>query len=153
MNQSIITMIENGDSSLIATHGNQIYKSSGLGVKPIILPMREDLYFCKDYEVADTIIGRAATLLLILSGATAVYGKIMSRPAVEVFTLHEVEYQYGTLVDVIKNREGNGVCPLEDAVKTIHNPQIAFSIIEERIKELMNNKHMEELQYENFITE
>ena len=130
-------MIGNGDSSLVAIHGEHIYKADGMGVKPILTPMRNDMGFFKDYEVADTVIGKAAALLLVLSGVKAVYGKIMSRAAVDIFMENGIEHQYGMLVDYIKNREGTGLCPLEDAVKTENNPQKALYKIEEKIEQLM----------------
>ena len=137
MNKTIINMIENGDSSLVAVNGENIYKGDGIGVKPIISPMRNNIEFFKGYEVADTIIGKAAALLLTLSGAKAVYGKIMSRAAVDILKENGIDYQYGVLVDFIKNRSGTGLCPLEDAVKTENNPQIALSKIEKKIEQLM----------------
>ena len=141
MNKIIIEMIEEGEYSLVAISGEDIYKGSGIGIKPIISPMRENVEFFKGKEVGDTVIGKAAALLLVLSGAKAVYGKIMSRTAVIVLASSGINYKYGELVEFIKNRDNTGMCPLEDAVKDENTPEIAIALIEKRIKELMSGQY------------
>ncbi|MGI5894640.1 MAG: DUF1893 domain-containing protein [Candidatus Merdivicinus sp.] len=137
MNQNLIDLIDRGEYSCAAMGQEIDYHCSGLGVKPIITPMRENRRFFEQKEVADTVVGKAAALLLVLSGASAVYGKVMSQSAVQVFQTYNVPYQYGTLVDYIQNRTGDGMCPLEDSVRDVSDPEIAWEKIEQRIAQLM----------------
>lgn len=139
MNLKIIDLVRGESCTFAAFDGESYYEASGIGVKPIITPMRQNREFFKGKEVADTIIGKAAAMLLVLSGAKAVYGKVMSKGAVQVLKDHGIEISYETLVEYIENRAGNGMCPLEDSVKDEEDIHIAYNKIEKRIEELMKN--------------
>lgn len=140
MEQQLIDRIADGQYTCVAKGEKIDYQASGLGVRPIITPMRQDRSFFKGKQVADTVVGKAAALLLVLSGAVEVYGRVMSRSAVEVLKAHGVEYQYDELVDYIQNRTGDGMCPLEQSVLEEENPAKAFDKIEKKIAELMAAK-------------
>ena len=68
-----------------------VYQASGKCVRPIIVPMRTDRSFFEGKYVADTMVGKAAALLLALSGARYVYGEIMSQAAVPVLKENGME--------------------------------------------------------------
>ena len=61
-------------------------------------------------------------MLYVLMGAEEVYAEVMSRAADGVFAYFGVAHSYETLVDFIVNRRGDGVCPMENAVKDITQP-------------------------------
>lgn len=137
MKEKALAILAEGKYSCLAWDEQLRYQGAGMGVKPIITPMREQRNFFKNLQVADTIIGKAAALLLALSGAKFVYGGIMSKAAVEVFRQQGIEYEYGKLVDYIYNRQQNSLCPLEQAVLEVDSPQLAWEKLEAKIKELM----------------
>lgn len=115
------------------------YQTSGKGVKPIISPMRTNRSFFSGKSVADTTIGKAAALLLVLSGAKYVYGEVMSQSAVSVLRENGIIFEYDQLVEYTKNREGTGMCPLEQCIQDETDPAIAWTKIENKIAELMNS--------------
>ena len=137
MNSNIIEQIKSKEIQFAAYDGKSLIEGEGIGVKPIITPMRETIDYFKDKEVYDTIIGKAAAMLLAYSGATSVYGEIMSEHAVKVFTQNGIKYEYETLVPYIENRKHDGMCPLEEAVRNDDNLAEGFELIEKRIAELM----------------
>ena len=137
INADILLVLAEGEYSCVGWRNGICYKAAGMGVKPIITPMRENRRFFKGMQVGDTIIGKAAALLLVLSGVEMVYGKIMSKAAVEVFVKHGVAYQYERLVDFIQNRQRDGLCPLEQSVLDEDDPEVAWNKIEKKIEELM----------------
>ncbi len=133
--------ISRREATFIACSDNEItYKNTGIGVKPIITPMRTRVDFFKGMDIYDTTIGKAAAMLLALSGAKYVYGEIMSRAALTVLASHGIEYEYKTLVDFIKNRTGDGICPLEQSVLDTDDIELGYRKIEERIAQLMAAK-------------
>ena len=138
--RELIELVKSGVCTFAADRAEGIYQAEGLGVRPIITPMREDLAFFRGCPVADTIIGKAAALLLVLSGASFVYGTLMSQAAVGALERAQIPYEYETLVPYIENRTGTGMCPLEDAVKDEDDPQKALPLIELRIALLMQQK-------------
>lgn len=115
-----------------------VYQTSGKGVRPIIVPMRTYRSFFEGKYVADTMVGKAAALLLALSGARYVYGEIMSQAAVPVLKENGIAFEYGRLVEYIKNREETGMCPLEQCVAHETDPAAAWTKIENKIAELMS---------------
>lgn len=131
-------LIKTGVRTCVAADETCItYKASGIGVKPIVSVMREDRYFFKGKYVADTIVGKAAALLFVLSGAKYVYGEVMSKTAISVLEENGILFEYDELVEYTKNREGNGMCPLEQCVRDENDAVVAWIKIENKIAELM----------------
>ena len=137
MKKEMLALLAEGRYSCLAWDEQLVYRAAGMGVKPLITPMRTNKKFFKELQVADTIIGKAAALLLALSGAKFDYGRIMSRAAVEVFQQQGIAYEYARLVDFIYNRQQNGLCPLEQAVMDENDPEQAWEKLEGKIQELM----------------
>ena len=139
LNSSLIAIIKAEVCTCAAMRpdGTVFYRESGIGVKPLVTPMRIDRAFFKDAQVADKVIGRAAALLLVLSGASAVYGAVMSRTAMEILDRYGVPYEYGSAVPYITNRTGDGLCPLEQCVLGETCPETGWEKITRRIAELM----------------
>ncbi|MEF9941186.1 MAG: DUF1893 domain-containing protein [Lachnospiraceae bacterium] len=123
--------------SFVAIRGEQQYTATGVGVKPIMEQMRKNRKIFQGYAVADKIIGKAAALLLVLSGVKFVYGEVMSQAAKTVLCQNQVVYECGQTVDYIENRTHTGMCPLEISVQETENPEEAFNLIEETIEFLM----------------
>ena len=114
--------------------------AEGIGVKPLMAFLREDGRFFEGAAVADKVVGKAAALLLVKGGVREVYGRVMSEAAMAVFRRFGIPYSFETAVPFIQNRAGDGICPLEDAVSTIGEPEEAFPALEARIAELMANR-------------
>ncbi len=116
-----------------------IYTAKGRGIKPL-LDLAESGKSLKDFSAADTIVGKAAAMLFVLTGAKAVYGEVMSEKGKAVLDEHGIYCSYGTLVPKIINRRGDGECPMEMAVKDVSEPKAALQKIKAKIVELMQNK-------------
>ena len=121
------------DYSICTSSG---YVSCERGIKPVIGPMREDLYFFKGQSVADKIIGKASAMLLTLSGVKDVYALPISKAGQEIFERYNIPYKYDRLVDYVINREGNGMCPMEMTVKDIDDPKEAFEALNRKLQQL-----------------
>ena len=115
-------------------------EASGLGVKPILLFYDYDKDALKGAEVVDKVVGKAAALLFCLIGVKVVFGLTMSRSAYDYLKKIGIDASYGILVEMIENREGTGMCPLESAVKDIDDPEKGLLAIREAIKLLMAKK-------------
>ena len=89
------------------------------GVKPMV-----DFWSCGDLEkaiVCDKVIGKASAMFLVSGGAKYAYGKVMSKLALDFLNKNNLECDCERLVDKIKNREGDGLCPMESAVADIND--------------------------------
>lgn len=137
--EEIVNLIDE-NCTFVVYKNNEFEKRSGIGVKPIMECLREDRSYFKECLVADKIIGKAAAMLLTASDVSYVFGKVMSKTAIEVLDHFNIEYSYSELVPYIKNRDNTDKCPLEKAVWDLKEPDEAFRIVEDTIKELMKNK-------------
>lgn len=137
----LINKFLDSKASFMAFNGDEYEYKTDIGVKPIIIPMRNNIHYFKNQLVFDAVIGKAAALLLTYSNVSYVYGKIMSKAALGVFEENHIKYDYGTLVEYIENREKTGMCPLEEAVKDVISFEEAFEKIEIKINELMTRKN------------
>ena len=138
--QEILRILAEGKYSCVAWQGGIRYQARGRGIQPLITPMREKKNFFAGMQVGDTIIGKAAALLLVLSGVESVYGELMSKAAVRVFQAHGIPYEYAQLVDFIQNRQQDGLCPLEQEVLEEDNPEKAWLKLEAKLAQLMSGK-------------
>ena len=86
--------------------------------------------------IADKVVGKAAALC-VLGKAEAVFGSVMSDGAVKVFEKHQIPYEFETRVQHIENRTKDGMCPMEETVQLIEEPEEAFEALEKTIARLM----------------
>ncbi len=109
------------------------------GVAPLLLWLdkKED---CKNMFAADKVVGKAAAFLYVLLGVKEVYAFVISERAEEVFLQFGIPYAYETKVAAIRNRTGDGFCPMEQAVLNIDEPTNAWEIIRKRYTELQEKK-------------
>ena len=112
----------------------KIYRSTLTGIKPLVYWLREQPQILKGSYVIDKIVGKASALLLIYDQAGRVHGLTMSKAAVAVLTAHNIPFSYDTLTDFIENRDKTGMCPMEQKVVDVDDPQKAFAIFDEIIK-------------------
>ena len=90
--------------------------------------MRQDPDCLRGASAADKVIGKAAALLFVYGGIRQVYAGVISTPALEVFQQYGVVCEYGTLVDRIQNRKGDGLCPMETRAMTLTLPEEAYEV-------------------------
>jgi hypothetical protein len=113
-----------------------VYEADGRGVAPLMELYDTDRQKFKGAAVADKIIGKAAAMIICSAQAAAVYGEIMSRAAVQYLTERGIDHRYGRCVDIISNRTGHGICPIEKCVLEIDDPHEGIGIIKQTISEL-----------------
>ena len=134
-------MIESGEvSCVLIKDGKVINKADGRGVRPLIQYYDNNPDMMKGALVVDRIIGRAAAMILVAGGAGSVYGLTMSRSGMEYLCAHGISCSCGRCIDIISNREGNGICPLERTVMDIEDPVEGIAALRKTIAELMAAK-------------
>ncbi|MCF2679340.1 DUF1893 domain-containing protein [Faecalicatena contorta] len=109
------------------------YISEEKGIRPLMELLAKGETFEKAY-IADKVIGKAAAFLAVYGGAAAVYAKIISSAAKEVFKEAGIKCEYEKEVPYIINRAGTGRCPMESAVWDEKDPAAAYEILKEKTK-------------------
>lgn len=139
--EELAKMIDSGLYCCAVSKNDIVMTSNENGIKPLFQWLKSDRSILEDCHTADKIIGKAAALLLALGRVKSVYGKVMSESAIAVFEQHNIPYTYTTRVEYIINRAGTGMCPMEETVCNISNPDEAFEALQRKIDELMKAKH------------
>ena len=123
------------DCTCVLCKEGNILTSHERGVKPLVLWLDEkkDLRSC---SAADKVVGRATAFLYVLLGARAVYARVISRPALEVLISHGIETEYDELTENIINRKKDGICPFEETVLDISEPDTAYLAIREKMRQM-----------------
>lgn len=105
------------------------------GVRPLmeLLESGRDL---QGYCAADKVVGKAAAFLYCLLGVKALHAGVLSQPARDVLASAGIEAKWDTLVPAIRNRAGDGFCPMETAVWDLTDPGPAPEAIRETLKKL-----------------
>lgn len=118
--------------SLVLVKDEETLFSDLKGVAPMMsfLEKGADL---KWFSAADLVIGKAAASLFVKAGIKDVYGQTMSEKAAAYLKEKGVTYSYGLLVPDILNAKRAGLCPMEDSVKDIDDPDEAHEALKQRI--------------------
>lgn len=115
--------------------GDIKHTSTERGVKPLVQWVEKALDV-RGFSAADKVIGKATAYLYILLGVRAVYAHVISKSALRILQEHGVQLQYGSVVENIINRKGDGICPFEAAVLEIEDMHLAYAAIRTKMKEM-----------------
>lgn len=124
-----------GDYTVAVCKGEACHTDTRRGVAPLLGWLDGGVSFA-GFAAADRVVGKAAAFLYLRLGVTAVYGGVMSRPAYDLLTAHGIPAAYGALVPAIRNRAGNGYCPMEQVTLPHTDPAAAEAAIRKRLAEL-----------------
>ena len=134
-----IRLVTSGKATCVTVKNNKV-TSTGTpqGISYII-----DLYEkgeLKDVFIADKIVGKAAAMIFTLGGIKACYGENVSESAIEWMKNHNIDLEYKNSAPYIKNRAGDGMCPMEETVLNINDETEALTQLKNKVNELKANK-------------
>ena len=104
-------LLEKNRLTFAAVNGDDIITSSDRGVKPL-LTLIDSGRTLSGYSAADRVVGNGAAYLYVLLRVKSVYTYVISRAALETFAKYGIDVSYDTLTDAIRNRSGEGLCPM-----------------------------------------
>lgn len=133
------SILEDNQSTCVILKGDEIiYTSSFIGVKPLLMFMKEPkVYEPSELILVDKVIGKAALLLAAKIGITEIYTPVTSLAAITAAKEHQISLNAAEVVPFIENRDKTGMCPIEMSVKNTNDLDEAFQNISESIKVLM----------------
>ena len=122
---------------VVVQHGRIVYTASGRGVAPLRWLYENEPEKLRGAFVMDTVIGKAAAMLLVLGGAKEVYGVVMSESGRAFLEQNGIAAEHGRRVAMIRARDGQGMCPLEKSVIGTDDPVEGYRRITATIAQLM----------------
>ena len=127
-------LVQGNYTCVLYGHGT-VLTDTRRGIRPL-LELVESGRNLADFSAADRVVGKAAAFLYCLLGIRAVYAKVISVPALQVLQEHSIRVFYDALVPAIRNRAGDGFCPMESAVWNLNAPESAPDAIRDALKRL-----------------
>lgn len=131
--QRAITLLEGNSCAMV--RGQSSITSKEKGIAPVLNLMKEG-FDLSEFSIADKIVGRAVAFLYIKAGVKEVYGETMAVGADKLLQQHGIPHTYKTLAEQIINHAGDGICPMEEAVLNIVDPEEAFIAINRKAKNM-----------------
>ncbi len=131
--------LEQGGYTCVIKSGSETYSDKRRGVAPL-LSMLEAGVPCKGASAADKVVGAGAAYLYVLLGIKELYASVISERAKKIVISHEIELYFGAEAPYIKNRAGDGMCPIEAAVADASDARDALIKIKVRLKQLSEGK-------------
>ena len=128
-------ILKNNSFTCVVCKEDKTFTSTDRGVKPLVVWYRDRVDMING-AAADKVVGRGAAFMYLLLEIRELYAYVISKPALGLLTEKGVSVSYGTLVDNIINRQGNGICPFEDAVINITDPNEAYDAIIQKMKKM-----------------
>ena len=130
------TLLDEGLSLIVIDENGRKFSSRKNGIKPLLDCLDSEEITLRGAQVADKVVGRAAALLFALSEIKSLYATVLSEKAIDILDSAGIDYAFGTLVPYIKNRDENGMCPIEQSVTDMADPTTARRVIEEALRRL-----------------
>lgn len=127
------TILQSGDYTCVLCKGGKLHTSTRRGVAPLLELLSTDV---SGFYAADKVVGKATALLYCLLKVKAVHARIISQAALQVLQNGGIGISWDCKVDYIKNRAGDGRCPMEQATEGIDDPQEALFAIQKKLEEL-----------------
>ena len=133
--QRAIALLNEGGYTVVMCRGEKTYTDTRRGVAPLLalLDSGADL---TAFAAADKVVGKAAAFLYLRLGVAAVHAGVMSAPARDLLTAHGVATTCDTLTPAIRNRAGDGYCPMETVTLPLTDAAEAEAAIRKRLAEL-----------------
>lgn len=132
-------LMNDEDLTCVLCGKDTVITSTERGVKPLLEWLDSDNSF-SNLCAADKVVGKAAAFLYVLLGINQVYCNIISEKAAKVFDSFGVTYESGLTVPAIMNRRHDGYCPMETAVDSISQPDMALPAIKKKLSEMQGGR-------------
>lgn len=133
--KALIDILHNENLTLVVkSDDGTIHRFTQRGVKDLLALVIESPEILKGAFIADKAVGKAAAACMVVGGVKRVHADVMSQPALTLLQQHGVEAEYGTLVDHIINRTGDGWCPMEHLSRDENDPAVIIEKVKEFFK-------------------
>lgn len=140
MEEYLRKLDETGMCLMVYEGGSVIFQSKSKGIRPHLEAIEELGSRLRGTLMVDKIVGRAAALLILFSGATEVHAGVISRGGKELLAKGGVGLYYEEQTEHIKMVDGRIFCPFEAMVQGIDDPDEAYVAIVEKMSSSQKRK-------------
>lgn len=126
-----------------------VYTSRERGISPLLGLIEEEKEYA-GFCAVDKVVGKAAAFAYVMLGISGLHACIISKAAKKVLENHKIAVTYDRLVEYIRNRTGDGRCPMESAVWELEDAKEAMTAVRRELERLKREeKRMNNDCFEN----
>lgn len=115
MNASLFNdFLTSADALRVYDGDRLLFASAKDGLHPLLEYITGIAPHQNDITIFDKIMGNAAALLSVKADCHRVYSPLASQLAINTLTHYNIECHFTEVVPCIQNREGQGMCPMEE---------------------------------------
>jgi hypothetical protein len=122
-------LIQKNLSLVIVKNGKVLFETESHGIGDLLKAINQIQNQMKGASVADRIVGRAAALLFVFSGAKAVFAVTASDGGIKVLKENRVFCEYENRVTGVLDLKRTDVCPFEKLVAKLSSPEKAYEAL------------------------
>ena len=136
MSSYLETLEKTGNSLMVYRCGDLVFQSNSKGIRPHLEAIDQLGEGLRGTIMVDKIVGRAAALLILYSGAAEAHAAVLSTQGRRALEMHGLSFTYAEEVEHIKMQDGRIYCPFEAMVQGLTDPQEAYQVIVEKMRSL-----------------
>lgn len=131
----LIELLHNQQCSCVISNKEKVLICRQRGVKDLFNILKTNPEILNGAQIADKVIGKGASALLVLGKVIEVYADVISEPALKLLKEASIPVRYNKQVPNIINRLGTGICPVEHLCESCITPEECLPLIENFIYE------------------
>jgi len=131
-------LIEKDLSLVIVKKGQVLFETKKPGISGFLEAIEKLDKNLVASSVADKIVGVAAAMLCVYSGASSVFAQTISHEGISVLKENNIEYLFEKKVSNILNRNKNDVCPFEKLAISSSNTEDAYVKLNSLARQMMS---------------
>ena len=108
-----VAELRDGGWSCVICNGTTVRTFSRRGVRDLLELLHDEPSFLRGAFVADKVVGKGAAALMVLGGVAEVYTDVISTPARTLLEQNGIAVTAAVESPNIRNRTGDGICPVE----------------------------------------
>lgn len=125
-----IELLHDSGASCVICNGTEVRTFNRRGVTDLLHLLHNEPRLLDGAFVADKVVGKGAAALMVLGGVDSVWADVISLPARLLLEKHGVQVTCATETESIRNRNGNGPCPVETLCSDCRTAEECLPLIE-----------------------
>ncbi|MDE6854586.1 MAG: DUF1893 domain-containing protein [Muribaculaceae bacterium] len=110
---NLVEVLRSGSHTLAVAAGGSVRTFTRRGVADLYSLLTEQPELLRGASVADKVTGKGAAALMMLGGVAEMHTGVISESALELLAQSDMSVSYDRKVPHIRNRRGDGMCPVE----------------------------------------
>ncbi len=110
---------------VLVKHSQVVATGTRSGISELLQTLAESPDAARGASLADKVVGKAVALIAAYTEMAQVYTPLGSELAAAVLAKYKIPFHAERTIPLIKNRQNDGLCPLERLTLPIDEPEVA----------------------------